>query len=562
MLKNKQLQEDLITLVEAKKWDVIKDFFRVWDDEDEMIDKVLLWGHFFLNHYFRDSSPEFHREIIRRFFSKQNEYTAAPRGFSKTTLLQACCDFSIANKLDKFIVIVEKTASEASEVIKGMHDEFLDNEKINLAYGEMVGKQSSYQIDKLSGVKQREARGDVFINGIRIRGKGFNSTVRGLKTREWRPSRIILDDVEEDEHINSPEQRQKYQDNYNKGVIPAIDIDGTIKVFGTILHQDSLLKNLIDSHKGKIFRAYDKAHPKNTLLWPARWPMELLEKKRKEMQLAGKSNNAFSQEYLNDPVSEEERKFKYDWLWEMIASPDDKENLYKVPKRRVTMKQLEKMRHNKVFVGFAQIDTADSTTAGADFTGAIVQLVDSNNNRYRVDVRREKRNINGVIDLIFEIWEKWKGYGLIKIGIEKKAYADQILPLFKEACRERQAYPVIEELKPMGRKKENRIEGGLQGFYENGKIISVGNLDKHGFFKSVGETEDLLNELYEHPAAKNDDLADAEAYGADIIIVPMEDEKKPVPHHTPQDDPFEDDLNPIQNNQPDFGRFDDPDPFD
>ena len=113
--------------------------------------------------------------------------------------------------------------------------------------------------------------------------KGFNASIRGLKSREWRPSRIILDDVEDDEHIDNPDQRKKYIDNYNKGVQPAVDIDGVIKMTGTILHQDSLLKNLVESHNGEIFRAYDPADPKNTLLWPERWTYELLEEKRISM---------------------------------------------------------------------------------------------------------------------------------------------------------------------------------------------------------------------------------------------------------------------------------------
>jgi hypothetical protein len=50
---------------------------------------------------------------------------------------------------------------------------------------------------------------------------------------------------------------------------------------------------------------------------------------------------------------------------------------------------------------------------------------------------------------------------------------------------------------------------------------------------------DLLNELYDFPSAKHDDLSDAEAYGADIIVIPLAGEEKATIHHSPQDDPFE-----------------------
>jgi len=533
-----------------------------------LIDKILIWGHFFIPHYLRDESPEFHRDIIRRIFSDKNEYTAAPRGFSKTTVIQLCLMYICCHKMRRFVPIIEKTATEAAEVIKGVSDEFIDNEQINHYYGYLLGVGA--EVDKSlieRTVNHKEAQGDVFINGTRIRGKGFNATIRGLKTRQWRPDLIILDDVEEDEHINSPEQRLKYENNYNKGVQPAIDVEGAIKVFGTILHQDSLLKKLIDNHGGKIYRAYDPADPENTLLWASRWSFERLEKKKKDMMTAGQSTSAFAQEYLNDPISEEDRKFKYEWLWEMIPKPDCEGEKYQVPKARCTITEFNEIKRKTTMNGYAMIDVADSTSAGSDFTGCIVVFVTPNGARFRVDVRREKRNVKGVIDLIFEVWERWSPKGLIKIGIEKKGFNDQVLPLLEEEKQRRMIFPVVEELKPMGRNKEARIEGALQGFYEQGKMISVCLKNEKGYLIPVGQTNDLLNELYDHPSAKHDDLSDAEAYQADILIIPLADEDKQSLHHNPVDDPFEDDFNPLQNVNVGYGNivgnFDDPsDVFD
>lgn len=575
MLKTPGVEKQLFAILEAGRTDLIAPFFNLWSNEEEMIDKVILFGHYFLDHYFRDTSPEFHREIIRRFFTKRNEYTAAPRGFSKTTILQTCCMFSIANKMDLFIVIVEKTFTEAGEVIKGIHDEFVDNEKLLEAYGHLVGRGAT-NTDQLRGkrlnVKEAETKGDVFINGVRIRGKGFNSSIRGLKTRAWRPTRIVLDDVEEDEHISNPEQRLKYENNYNKGIQPAIDVDGVIKVFGTILHQDSLLNNLIANHKGVIYRAHAGSDPAiapaESFLWPARWSRERLIQKRNDMMSSGQSTNAYAQEYLNDPISDDERTFKFDWLWEMIDKPDGT-GQYRVPKQRITMTEFEKIRRKTTLNGYAMIDCADATTANADWTGVIVVFVAPNGARFRVDVRREKRNIKGVIDLIFEVWEKWAKHGLIKIGIEKKAFDDQILPLFDEEKQRRtNVYPVVEELKPMARNKQNRIKGALQGFYETGKIVSVGRIDEQGYFRAVGDTNVLLEELHDHPNAKHDDLSDAEAYGGDIIVVPLADEDRTRTHRTPQDDPFENEktvraFNPdeFNNYSNPVGAYDDADPY-
>lgn len=571
MFVNPGIERKLFAILKADRWDLLRPFFASWDNEEEMIDKVLLWGHFFLGHYFRDPSPEFHRDLIRRFFSNKNEYTAAPRGFSKTTVLQTCCDFSIVNKLDRFIVIVEKTFTEAAEVIKGVHDEFIDNENILRAYGQLVNKAWDTAIG-LNAVKNPEAKGDVFINGVRIRGKGFNKSIRGLKTRQWRPTRIILDDIEEDEHINNPEQRKKYENNYNKGIQPAVDVDGTIKVFGTILHQDSLLNNLVSNHAGVIYRAHEGDDPAlapiETFLWPTRWSRERLIKKRKDMMSSGQSSSAYAQEYLNNPISDEERKFKFHWLWEMVAKPGAPDEKYRVPKERITMQQFEQLRRKTTLNGYAMIDTSDSTKEHSDWIGAVVVFVDPHGNRYRVDVRREKRNILGIIGLIFEIWDKWLPYGLIKIGIEKKAFDDQIVPLFDEEKRRRTSYPIIEELKPGSRSKESRILGALQGFYETGKMISVVRIGEDGIIRAVGDTDILLEELYDFPSAKHDDISDAEAYEGDIVIVPLADEERKQEHHVPQDDPFEADRKIPQNNNVEsfisnfVGSHSDADPFE
>jgi phage terminase large subunit-like protein len=559
MVLNKQLKIDFNDLMRMcainNNYDPVIIFFKNWSSKEELVDKVMIWGHFFMHHYLIDKSPVFHRDLIEYIFSKRNEYHAAPRGFSKTTIIQLSIAFIAAHRLRNFVALIEKTATEAAEVIKGVHDEFVDNERIFLVYGNLMGKKDiKNELTPLT-TTEREARGDVFINGVRIRGKGFNSTIRGLKSRQFRPDLIILDDVEEDEHINNPEQRYKYEQNYNKGIQPAVDPKGSIKIFGTILHQDSLLNNQILNHNGSIYRAYDKNDPENTLLWPERWPFEKLEQKKRDMMSSGQSSSAFAQEYLNDPVSEEERVFKYHFLWEMIPKPDAPEEQYQVPAERITMEEFEKVRKNTTLNGYAMIDVADTTTANADWTGSIVTFVAPNGARFRVHVAREKRNIKGVVDLVFEIWEKWSPKGLIKIGIEKKGFNDQILPLLKEEMERRHVYPVVEELKPMGRNKEGRIQGALAGHYETGKMVSVGTKNAKGYFIPVGDTNSLLNELYDFPAAKHDDLSDAEAYQADIVVVPLHNENMQSPHHNPQDDPFEADFNPLNSH---IAGFEDP----
>ena len=90
----------------------------------------------------------------------------------------------------------------------------------------------------------------------------------------------------------------------------------------------------------------------------------------------------------------------------------------------------------------------------------------------------------------------------------------------------------------MGRNKENRIKGALQGFYEAGKIVSIVDEDDNGLLVPIGDTMILLQELYDFPSSKHDDISDAEAYISDIQIVPLRDIESAPIESPPQDDPY------------------------
>lgn len=484
------LVNDFSLLAEAEEWDAIKVWFSYWDTEEEKIYKCLIWGKFFLDNYFRDKSPDFHLELIQKFFSEKNEYTACPRGFAKTTISQLCCCFAIVNKMDEFIVLIEKTFTEASEVLFAIRDEFANNSAIIQVYGKMI------KMDKVGKEldKAKDTQGDVVINGIRLRAKGFNSPIRGLKSKEWRPTRIILDDIESDEHINSIEQRQKYLDNFIRGVLPALEIGKTLKVFGTILHNDSLLMNLINEHKGVIYKAYDKEDPENTLLWKERWSYKILEKKKQDMMLEGKGTSKFYQEYLNEAVDDDARRFYWEWLQQTFKEEDLK---------------------TKALNRYIAIDPAESKNDGADYTAVTIIDWDADNNWYIRFAKRYRVNSAELIDLIFTLWQDWKP---LKIGLEKKAFEDQIKPYLDVRKAETGIFPIVEELEPRGQRKEDRIVGALQGRFEAGKI----------FFKedSHDDQKILKSELYDFPRAKNDDLADALAYIEQLGNRPYSRDKK------------------------------------
>jgi phage terminase large subunit-like protein len=400
-----------------------------------------------------------------------------------TTVMQLCMSFSGANGLDEFIVLVEKTFTEASEVLEAIREEFKTNDEILRVYGDLTKVNSAGKDqDNL-----RDAIGDFFIGGVRLRAKGFDSPIRGLKSKHSRPTRIVLDDCESDEHIDNVEQRKKYLDYYVKGIVPAVDNEtGVIKMFGTILHDDSLLNTLIKSHNGKIYRAWDE---EKRLLWASNWTVDKLERKRDEMRIGGKGDASFYQEYFNQPLDEEAQLFKRE-MFQYFNNLYVQDTLLK--------------KNNRIYT---LVDPAISKKTTADFTAIVTLLVDDLNRLYILQITRERMNPLETIKAIFAHYERWRP---LYVGIEAVSY-QQALKFFVEeykrnensAVRTMQVVEIKNTVDKISRIKFLQSKYGILNVFHNSD-------DKN--------TPILEEELLRFPVGVHDDIIDAMANVKDIII--------------------------------------------
>ena len=484
MLKE-QLKNELLAIIESGSDKAkLKNFFRVnkSDNLDSLAVKTILWGHHFWPNYFSKPTPAFHYKMVNKFFNNHNEYNAFPRGFGKTTIVQLCIAFSCVNGLDEFIVLIEKTYTEASEVLEAVREEFKINDEVIRVYGDLTKiNAKGREQDNI-----RDSTGDFFVNGVRLRARGFDTPVRGLKSRHSRPTRILLDDIESDEHIENVEQRNKYLNNYIRGVIPAVDNEiGKIKMWGTILHDDSLLKTLIINHKGEIYAAWDKD---KVLLWPSNWTVKKLEQKREEMRISEKGDAGFYQEYFNEPISEEDQIFRREMF--RYFKTLDLEELMKRPHRIYTL-----------------VDPAISKRTTADFTAVVTCMVDNLNRIYILEITRERLNPMETIKAIFAHYERWHP---IYVGIETVSY-QKALKFFIEEEKLKQYSTVrtmqIKEIKPTT-DKVTKIKK-LQPKYDMANVFHNSD-DKN--------TPILEQELLRFPMAAHDDVCDCISNVIEIIV--------------------------------------------
>lgn len=260
----------------------------------------------------------------------ENEVIAAPRGEAKTTLSQQLFDlWCVVRELKKFIIIAFDTATQAAESLEVIKAELLYNRALWMDYPEACGQGRVWRIGCI-----------LTASGIKIEAAGQGQSLRGRKHGAYRPDLVHLDDLENDENVVTPKQRDKLEKWLNSTVLPlggpGIKLD--VIYVGSILHYDSVLARTMKnpSWNAKRFQAI-LAWPENLKLWDD-WEAVLREKgkdaakafykRHQKAMLKGSrvswaarplldlmlirvrvGTRAFDAEYQNDPVSGENAIF-------------------------------------------------------------------------------------------------------------------------------------------------------------------------------------------------------------------------------------------------------------
>lgn len=209
------------------------------------------FGRAYLPHYFARESPEFHHELDdiwqKGVLKGKNPLTdakeisrmdgcrraiQAPRGHAKST------NFTFKDGAHSalygykhYIIILSDSSDQADGFLTDLKTEFEDNAAIHEDFGNLEGK-----VWKTSVI--------LLANGTKIEALGAGKKIRGRRHKQWRPDLIICDDLENDENVNTLEQRKKLRNWFYKAVSKAGDTYTDIVYIGTLLHYDALLANV------------------------------------------------------------------------------------------------------------------------------------------------------------------------------------------------------------------------------------------------------------------------------------------------------------------------------
>ena len=481
------------------------------------------FGRAYLAHYFVRPSPPFHEELDRIFrdgvmkgmnpltdakaISRANgcrRAVEAPRGHAKSTT------FTFKDSLHSSVygykhyeIILSDSSEQAEGFLNDLKTELEENAALREDFGELKGRVWKASVILLS-------------NGVKIEALGAGKKIRGRRHKQWRPDLILCDDLENDENVNTPEQRKKLRDWFYKAVSKAGDTYTDIVYIGTLLHYDALLANVAKNpeyvtarYKGvisfathtELWEAWERiytdlenpAHQQDAeaffkaneaemlegtaVLWEEKLPYYALMVMR-----ISEGEASFSSEIQNEPIDPENCAFAEEWFdyydGDGKTVPDFSESKF-------------------VFIGAN--DPSLGKNRKSD-TSAIIGLAKDTSSGYLYVViadiakRKPDKIIDDALDDSRRLRREYKK-PFYKFGVEAVQFQYYFAEIMRQRAAECGEYLPIEEINSV-QNKDTRIQS-LQPFVKN------------GYLKFSKKHKTLIDQMLKYPMGKNDDAPDA-----------------------------------------------------
>lgn len=411
----------------------------------------------FFPHYCKHDFNEFHRALFAdwRFPARAlRQADAAPRGHAKSTLKTLVKPIhDLCYGLEKFIVIISDTATQAAGKLKDIRSELLENMALNAHFGPFFDT-------KRVAETAYEARSGS--HRCRFEAYGAGSEIRGIRFGEARPTKIILDDAENSEEVHNEELRAKREDWLKEVVSKLGDETTNLEIVGTKLHRDSMLSNLLKNpaYSGRMYKAviswsdrgdlwekwralyvnlddplrhqtalaFYEAHRDDMdrgteILWPGRYTYYTL-----MVEMIELGRKAFLKEMQNDPVANDHALFDtFHWYTETPAGLVIERSGAVIP-------------WNHLSPAMASMDPATGQTKPkpgklGDYNSILVGYKDPKGRLYVHADWTKRAAPTKAIASIFDLYDL---YRFETMAVETNLYRNLLLPNIMEAKRVRE----------------------------------------------------------------------------------------------------------------------------
>lgn len=187
---------------------------------------------------------------------------AAPRGEAKTTFVDVFfLLWCVATGRKRYILIIADALEQAASFLEAVKVELESNPRLMADFGSHCGVGRVWNVGTI-----------ITAQNVKIQAFGAGKRMRGLRHGPHRPDLALLDDLENDENVRSPEQRDKLESWLLRTVLSLGPADDSMDVvyIGTILHYDSVLARTLKKPQwqGRTFRAVERM-PDRMDLWDA-----------------------------------------------------------------------------------------------------------------------------------------------------------------------------------------------------------------------------------------------------------------------------------------------------
>ena len=431
----------------------------------------------------RKSTPPFHREVYSYLSDdeKKRVLIAAPRGTAKSTVTTLIYPLWRAafkgTKEDLFIVIISESQAQSINFLSRIKYHLTFSDEFKSIFGDM-GPTTA----------QRWTHTDIILaNGTRIVAVGTGQRVRGFLQGDTRPNLIIVDDFESELNAFTPEARAKNRKWLTEAVIPSLSDDGKIAMIGTVISEDCFLCWAKESTAWQVLW-FSIWNDDEKSIWPERFPKERILSIKEEFKSVG-NINGFFQEYMNIAQSPDDAPFQPKWI--KIHHYDYKKLQGQNCLGKNWGEENEEVKPVEIYMG---VDPASSLSARADYFVISVIGIDNDNNKYVIDIYRNRISPADQPQLIIDYYKKYKPR---RVKVETVGYQEALRTAVRELMREEQLYiPGLEAgVKPRNSKSE--------------RLLSLVPLFAKGTFYFRPQDTHAQGEFLSYPKGQHDDIMDA-----------------------------------------------------
>jgi hypothetical protein len=227
---------------------------------------LLAWSRKYLPDHFTRPPSAMHRWLADRLDrmwqargSKLN--VLGPRGGAKSTIGTLACPLLAAvHAWEPFIWIISDTKEQAYAHLENLKSELVENSRLAADYPAAVGRGPVWR------------KGSILLrNGVAIQAFGTGQRLRGRRHRAQRPTLVICDDLENDDHMLSGARRGRSRAWFHGTLMKAGTVGTNVVNLATALHRDALAMQLCRTPgwTSNVFKAITR-WPTHTSLWQ-RW---------------------------------------------------------------------------------------------------------------------------------------------------------------------------------------------------------------------------------------------------------------------------------------------------